>query len=183
MTKYDCKICGKLFPSPSRLEEHSYAHRSYDERPNKVFFRAYLENSKILQCDFCEKRFATAHKLRRHERIHSPYRKKDSKCLDCGNSFYEKEDLRRHMKERCAVRKMDQKHQDFFTQNESVKTEATCIEHDSDENDSEEEYKIITTTVEKMTLKDDISFPVIDKTGNHLFSVTQKQINENKDLS
>lgn len=80
----------------------------------RFFFRAYLEISEILQCDFCEKRFVAASKLRRHERIHSPNRKKDWKCLECGNSFYEKGDLRRHMKQRCAVRKMDQNHQARF---------------------------------------------------------------------
>lgn len=51
-----------------------------------------------------------------------------------------------------------------------------------DENDSDE-YEIITTKITKMTLDEDFSFPVIDNSGNHLFSVSQKQINENKDLA
>jgi len=52
------------------------------------------------------------------------------------------------------------------------------------ENESEfDEYETISTTVTKMTLHQDICFPVIDKNGKHLFSVTQKQINENKDLA
>jgi len=46
-----------------------------------------------------------------------------------------------------------------------------------------DEYEIISTTVTKMALHEDICFPVIDKNGKHLFSVTQKQINENKDLA
>ena len=53
---------------------------------------------------------------------------------------------------------------------------------EKDERDSDE-YEIISTTVTKMTLQEDFCFPVIDKNGNHLLSVTQKQINENKDFA
>ena len=33
-----------------------------------------------------------------------------------------------------------------------------------------------------MVISEDFSFPVIDSAGNHLFSVTQREINENKEL-
>ena len=40
----------------------------------------------------------------------------------------------------------------------------------------------ITTTVQKMVIPEDFSFPVLDDAGKLLFSVTQREINENKEL-
>ena len=33
-----------------------------------------------------------------------------------------------------------------------------------------------------MVIPEDFSFPVINNAGNHLFSVTQREINKNKEL-
>ena len=57
------------------------------------------------------------------------------------------------------------------------------IKDEKNEKSDSEEYEIITTTITKIALQEDLSFPVIDQNGKHLFSVSQKQINENKDFA
>jgi len=59
------------------------------------------------------------------------------------------------------------------------------IEEENATNETESDsdmYETVSTTIKKMTIPEDFSFPVIDSAGNHIFSVTQREINENKEL-
>ena len=60
-----------------------------------------------------------------------------------------------------------------------------CVPEENNERDedSEPEYEIVTSTVEKFrSLPESFLYPVIDNEGNHLFSVSQREINQNKEL-
>ncbi|XP_076038526.1 uncharacterized protein LOC143023793 [Oratosquilla oratoria] len=76
---YKCDVCEKVFHSPGKLKQHTYAHTG--ERP--------------FQCQHCDKAFSSRFKLVRHELIHTSDRQ--HKCPLCDRSFHRKDHLKNHI--------------------------------------------------------------------------------------
>lgn len=77
---YQCKICGKGFAIPARLQRHHRVHTG--EKPFK--------------CEFCEKTFSVKENLNVHRRIHT--KERPYKCNICGRAFEHSGKLHRHMR-------------------------------------------------------------------------------------
>ncbi|WAR24685.1 ZN165-like protein [Mya arenaria] len=105
---YKCQLCGKVFPSYSKLERHTRVHTGEKPFPCSVCGRAFNEKSKVKKhminrhpemftrhkCPLCEKRFKVPSKVVRHMRIHTG--EKPFKCF-CGRAFNQKPALKNHM--------------------------------------------------------------------------------------
>ncbi|CAG0904465.1 unnamed protein product [Cyprideis torosa] len=74
----ECDLCAKIFPFPSKLEEHMRKHTG--ERPFK--------------CQFCDKRFFTQANVKAHENIHTLEVR--FQCPACHRLFLRKEAAHRH---------------------------------------------------------------------------------------
>ncbi|KAK7075637.1 hypothetical protein SK128_023877 [Halocaridina rubra] len=77
---YQCKICGKGFAIPARLQRHHRVHTG--EKPFK--------------CEYCEKTFSVKENLNVHRRIHT--KERPYKCNICGRAFEHSGKLHRHMR-------------------------------------------------------------------------------------
>nr|CAD7263538.1 unnamed protein product [Timema shepardi] len=77
---YMCELCGKKFVSLENLGVHKYCHLD----------RAIMK----MKCQFCERKFATRQRLKKHVRTHSGER--PHLCEVCCRGFSSKSHLERH---------------------------------------------------------------------------------------
>ncbi|CAG2058550.1 unnamed protein product [Timema podura] len=77
---YMCELCGKKFVSLENLGVHKYSHLD----------RAIMK----MKCQFCERKFATRQRLKKHIRTHSGER--PHLCEVCCRGFSSKSHLERH---------------------------------------------------------------------------------------
>nr|CAD7430695.1 unnamed protein product [Timema monikensis] len=77
---YMCELCGKKFVSLENLGVHKYSHLD----------RAIMK----MKCQFCEQKFATRQRLKKHIRTHSGER--PHLCEVCCRGFSSKSHLERH---------------------------------------------------------------------------------------
>lgn len=108
---HKCPTCGKGFPYPSSLEEHTIIHSANPKRMQicdmcgKDFVRAsglrkhvkeHHENSRPYICHICEKGYIYLSALKEHLRSHSEDR--TFKCSQCDSEFKHASNLLTHMK-------------------------------------------------------------------------------------
>ena len=86
--EYQCDICHKIFPKPSKLERHLSVH-------DKV---------KDYTCNVCKKEFPAPSKLKRHEKVHEPSNSDNRENVDsypcdkCDKTYTQKRYMIKHMK-------------------------------------------------------------------------------------
>ncbi|WAR24695.1 ZN836-like protein [Mya arenaria] len=97
---YMCVLCGKSFPTPSKLDAHAVVHTG--ERPYTcdICQRSYTHCSiknvgKIYPCTVCRKCFPTPSALSSHKITHSNV--KPYGCKVCNKRFKGKRSLAGHM--------------------------------------------------------------------------------------
>ncbi|XP_070569007.1 zinc finger protein 253-like [Ptychodera flava] len=107
--KHVCEVCGKGYPTPSRLKIHNRVHtgekpfqcelcekRFYDKRGLKVHKRTH-STEKNFHCDMCEKSFKTLSSHQYHTKVvHLGL--KPFKCKECGKAFGLATNLAYHVK-------------------------------------------------------------------------------------
>ncbi|XP_071442935.1 zinc finger protein 37-like [Hetaerina americana] len=94
---YCCHVCGKLFKTNSSLLNHLRVHVC-DEMKESGKDSTILANGhsvKLYQCQVCDKKFRQSGHLAKHLKIHAGVR--HFTCGECGMSFSEKYQLRRHV--------------------------------------------------------------------------------------
>lgn len=144
--KYHCKICKKVFLTPSKLHEHLNIHQDIKsfmcEVCNKGFFRKdNLKNhmrlhsgEKPFACSYCNKTFSHQTDKRRHEYTHSgnyPF-----KCEKCGQGFSKIGSYEAHMRngvEKCKARK----------EKEAAAASAAATTKKNEDDSSQDLYKVI----------------------------------------
>lgn len=96
----ECFICGKKFPSPSKLSRHMIVHRDLID-PSEIPERPRRELK--YQCMVCEKRVETPSKLKRHLSVHNKSGKYNGinqhrpfPCNYCELRFWDGIKLERH---------------------------------------------------------------------------------------
>ncbi|XP_034245454.1 zinc finger protein 3-like isoform X2 [Thrips palmi] len=106
--RHVCQVCGKDWPSASKLEIHARKHTGEkpfecDECGKKFTFKGNLDvhmrvhtGEKPFVCDVCEKKFSMKQDLKRHSRIHNG--EKPYECGVCKRRFTHKGHLDRHMR-------------------------------------------------------------------------------------
>ena len=83
--KHECLECGKHFPTPSKLQRHSFIHMG--EKPYNC--------KQKHECLECGKRFPTPSKLQRHSFIHTG--EKPHNCPHCPKSYSQLVHLKNHL--------------------------------------------------------------------------------------
>ena len=107
--KYKCHVCDRAFLQQEFLRRHLLTHSGEspfkcewcDKRFNQaVNLRLHTErvHTRVLknECHECGKLFFTASELRNHSLYH--LQKRSFQCSACGQSFYEKRHLNRHIR-------------------------------------------------------------------------------------
>ena len=94
-SQQQCNLCGKFYPSKTRLYEHiAYMHKDWiqcdicEKRVSKRFIKTHKEyhlGVRAYPCGVCGKRFITANGLRSHEKIHLKQRR--FQCSICQVQF------------------------------------------------------------------------------------------------
>ena len=94
-SQQQCNLCGKFYPSKTRLYEHiAYMHKDWiqcdicEKRVSKRFIKTHKEyhlGVRAFPCGVCGKRFITANGLRSHEKIHLKQRR--FQCSICQVQF------------------------------------------------------------------------------------------------
>lgn len=85
--RHMCSVCSKMFGSPGKLNQHTFAHTG--EKP--------------FECEKCRKAFSSKFKLVRHLLIHSDERQ--YRCPMCDRTFHRKDHLKNHLKVHSPVKK------------------------------------------------------------------------------
>ena len=82
--EYQCYICLKIFPLPSKFKRQVTVH----------------EQTKDYTCNYCQKIFPTPSKLKRHLEVHETSRKSSDKypCDKCDKQYTQKRYLVKHIK-------------------------------------------------------------------------------------
>merc|ERR1719186_1280871 len=82
--EYQCDICLKMFPSPSKLKRHVTVH----------------EQTKVYSCNYCQKIFPTPYKLNGHLEVHETNKKTSDNypCDKCDKEYTQKRYLVKHIK-------------------------------------------------------------------------------------
>ena len=103
---YSCKVCGKLFPSNIRRNEHSLVHTGEKLYKCKECGKSFVSNRRLKQhhrvhtgenkCKECEKSFVSNSALAIHKRVHTG--EKPYECKECGKSFASSSALGKHKK-------------------------------------------------------------------------------------
>ena len=110
---YTCSFCKKQLFSQREGKTHerlvhfgekkervvcSLCNKTYlSNRELRIHVKSVHENRKDYQCQFCDKAFPIASKLKRHSNVHKKV--KDYKCEKCEDSFSESYKLKCHYKE------------------------------------------------------------------------------------
>ncbi|CAL8304835.1 unnamed protein product [Gadus morhua 'NCC'] len=101
-----CVLCGKVFPSNSKMTIHMRTHTSekpyrcaqcmkrFSQSCNLKIHMSTHSREKPYRCDQCMKRFRQSYDLKIHMRIHSG--EKPCMCLQCKASFSDPRYLRLH---------------------------------------------------------------------------------------
>ena len=71
-------------------------------KPSVVTQHKWWTHCKYFKCHNCGKVYSTYARLRRHQITHNADKRKPYKCVVCGNSFNQKQSLRRHYKAICS---------------------------------------------------------------------------------
>lgn len=80
--QHECPICGRPFGFRHHMEQHIRTHESIQERQR---LDTEQDNSRLFQCDLCQKTFKTQKALAHHKRYrHGP---KTHECHICGFQF------------------------------------------------------------------------------------------------
>lgn len=79
--KFQCSMCPKKFESAENLEIHEKSH----------------DKKKRIPCAICNKTYSSATALRTHMELHT-MTEKPFKCEKCGSAFYNKHQLKSHVK-------------------------------------------------------------------------------------
>ncbi|XP_055856148.1 zinc finger protein 23-like [Episyrphus balteatus] len=89
-TKFQCKICLKLFKSLNSLTRHKQLH----EGSKKVDHQSMHIGTKSHVCEYCQKSFQQASLLKNHLRTHTG--EQPFLCAECGRAFNNASNLRQH---------------------------------------------------------------------------------------
>jgi hypothetical protein len=106
--RYICRICNKLWPTPSKLKRHLKVHEPKNNNNSKVRHESTKDSNPEVQCPICFLAIESQKKLNDHMMTHKTEKKikedlmeqnsqKNTTCSICGSKFNTSRRLQNHI--------------------------------------------------------------------------------------